>query len=114
RYHSYVCVICKYLMHKKAREIAKQEGAWGIITGDNLAQVASQTLKNLFAYRTTSEFPVYSPLISFEKEQTVQIAREIGTYDLSVIKTGGCTPPTNPKTGVSIKAFQKILTEIGM
>ncbi|MDQ1354947.1 MAG: tRNA uracil 4-sulfurtransferase, partial [Acidobacteriota bacterium] len=40
RYHSYVCVICKYLMHKKAREIAKQEGAWGIITGDNLAQVA--------------------------------------------------------------------------
>lgn len=114
RYHSYVCVICKYLMHKKAGEIAKQEGALGVITGDNLAQVASQTLKNLFAYRTTSEFPVYSPLISFEKEQTVKIAREIGTYDLSVIKTQGCTPPTNPKTGVSITAFHKILNEIGL
>ncbi len=114
RLHSYVCVICKYLMHKKAGEIAKQEGALGIITGDNLAQVASQTLKNLFAYRLVSEFPVYSPLISFEKEQTVKIAREIGTYDLSVIKTKGCTPPTNPKTGVSITAFQKILAEIGL
>jgi len=114
RYHSYVCVICKYLMHKKAGEIAKQEGALGVITGDNLAQVASQTLKNLFAYQMTSEFPVYSPLISFEKEQTVKIAREIGTYELSVIKTKGCTPPKNPKTGVSITAFHKILNELGL
>lgn len=114
RYGPYLCVICKHLMHKKAGEIAKQEGALGIITGDNLAQVASQTLKNLFAYRLVSEFPVYSPLISFEKEQTVKIAREIGTYDLSVLKTKGCTPPKNPKTGVSIRAFNKILKDIGM
>ncbi|MCX6582283.1 MAG: tRNA 4-thiouridine(8) synthase ThiI [Candidatus Aminicenantes bacterium] len=114
RYQPYICVICKHLMHKKAGEIAKQEGALGIITGDNLAQVASQTLKNLFAYQMTSEFPVYSPLISFEKEQTVKIAREIGTYDLSVVKAKGCTPPKNPKTGVSITTFHKILNELGL
>jgi thiamine biosynthesis protein ThiI len=114
RYQSYICVICKYLMHKKAGEIAKQEGALGVITGDNLAQVASQTLKNLFAYRTISEFPVYSPLISFEKEQTVRIAREIGTYELSVVKAIGCTPPKNPKTGVSFNIFRRILAEIGL
>lgn len=114
RYQPYLCVICKHLMHKKAGEIAKQEGALGIITGDNLAQVASQTLKNLFAYRLVSEFPVYSPLISFEKEQTVKIAREIGTYDISVIKTKGCTPPKNPKTGVSMNVFHKLLKEIDL
>ncbi len=114
RYHPYICVMCKYLMHKKAGEIARQEGALGIITGDNLAQVASQTLKNLFAYRVTSELPVYSPLISFEKEQTIQIAREIGTYDLSIQRAEGCTPPKNPKTGVSPGMFQKVLEETGL
>lgn len=114
RYHPFICVMCKYLMHKKAGEIARGEGALGIITGDNLAQVASQTLKNLFAYHRVSELPVYSPLISFEKEQTIQIAREIGTYDLSIERAKGCTPPKNPKTGVSIEIFQKVLEETGL
>ncbi|MCU0285656.1 MAG: tRNA 4-thiouridine(8) synthase ThiI [Acidobacteria bacterium] len=114
RYARYLCIICKHLMHKKAGEIARKEGALGIITGDNLAQVASQTLKNLLAYRLISEFPVYSPLISFEKEHTVKIAREIGTFDLSILKTPGCTPPKNPKTGVSLHIFNKILKELDL
>ena len=101
-------------MHKKAGGIAKKEKALGIITGDNLAQVASQTLKNLYAYRTVSEFPVYSPLISFDKEKTIEIAKKIGTYDISILKSKGCTPPRNPKTGVSFKIFQKILKETGL
>lgn len=114
RYSPYICVMCKYLMHKKAGELAKQENALGIITGDNLAQVASQTLKNLFAYHMVSDFPVYSPLISFEKEHTIGIAREIGTYDLSIVKAKGCTPPDNPKTGVSPRTFHRLLAETGL
>ncbi len=114
KFHPYVCILCKYLMHTKAAEIARKEKALGIITGDNLAQVASQTLKNLYAYRTISGLPVYSPLISFEKEQTVKIAREIGTYDISILKSQGCTPPKNPKTGVNPRTFQKILQETGL
>ena len=111
RYHSYICLLCKYLMHKKAGEIAKKEKALGIITGDNLAQVASQTLKNLYTYRTTSELPVYSPLISFDKEKTINIAKEIGTYEISILKSRGCIPPKNPKTGASFKDFQRVLEE---
>lgn len=114
RYHSYICVMCKHLMHKRAGEIAKQEGALGIITGDNLAQVASQTLKNLYAYRMVSEYPVYSPLISFEKDETMRIARKIGTYDLSIEKSEGCTPPKTPKTGVVPETFNKLLRESGL
>ena len=114
RYHSYICVMCKHLMHRKAGEIAKQEGALGIITGDNLAQVASQTLKNLYAYRMVSEYPVYSPLISFEKEETIRISRKIGTYDLSIAKAQGCTPPKTPKTGVAPETFNKLLKETGL
>jgi len=101
-------------MHKKAGDIAREEGALGIITGDNLAQVASQTLKNLYAYRTSSNMPVYSPLIGFEKEETIKIAKRIGTFDLSVSHSDGCTPPRSPKTGVSIPAFKKILAESGL
>lgn len=114
KFHSYICVLCKYLMHRKAAEIAKEEKALGLLTGDNLAQVASQTLKNLYAYHTISGLPVYSPLISFEKEETMRIAREIGTYDISITKSTGCTPPKNPKTGVKFENFQKILAESGL
>jgi thiamine biosynthesis protein ThiI len=114
KFHPYICILCKYLMHKKAAEVAAAEKALGLLTGDNLAQVASQTLKNLYAYNTVSGLPVYSPLISFEKEETIRIAREIGTYDISITKSTGCTPPKNPKTGVKIERFQKILAETGL
>ena len=114
KFHPYICILCKYLMHKKAAEIAKEEKALGIMTGDNLAQVASQTLKNLYAYRSISGLPVYSPLISFEKEETIKIARQIGTYEISITKSHGCTPPKNPKTGVKFESFQKILAQTGL
>jgi len=110
----YVCVLCKYLMHKKANEIVRREGAWGVITGDNLAQVASQTLKNLYAQRAAGEFPVYSPLIGFDKEETIHLAREIGTYDLSIAVAEGCTPPRNPKTGVDFARLRQVLKATGL
>jgi thiamine biosynthesis protein ThiI len=110
----YVCVICKYLMHKKASEVAEQEGALGVITGDNLAQVASQTLKNLYASRSAARFPVYSPLIAYEKIETMALARQIGTYDLSIAICEGCTPPRNPKTGVDSARLLKVLKETGL
>ncbi|MCP4149549.1 MAG: tRNA 4-thiouridine(8) synthase ThiI [bacterium] len=114
KYHSFICIMCKYLMHKKAGEIVAQEKAFGILTGDNLAQVASQTLKNLFAYHVISQVPVYSPLISFEKQDTIKIAKKIGTYELSILKAKGCTPPKNPKTGVNKKTFDRIIEEAGL
>jgi len=114
RHEPYVCVLCKYLMHKKAAEIVQKEGALGVITGDNLAQVASQTLKNLYASRSAAPFPVYSPLIAYEKSETMALAREIGTYDISIAETEGCTPPRNPKTGVPLERLRKVLAETGL
>lgn len=114
KFQSYMCVLCKYLMHRKAGELAREEKAMGIITGDNLAQVASQTLKNLYVYQTASGLPVYSPLIGFEKQDTIQLARRIGTFDLSISKSTGCVPPVSPITGVSEGGFQKILRQSGL
>ncbi len=114
RYEPYVCVICKYLMHQKAAEVVREEGAFGIISGDNLAQVASQTLKNLMAQRRGGDCPVYSPLIAYEKIETMALARRIGTYDISIASVEGCTPPRNPKTGVSFASLLKVLEETGL
>ena len=114
RHEPYVCVICKYLMHKKASEIARREGALGVITGDNLAQVASQTLKNLYASRSSAALPVYSPLIAFEKNETMDLARQIGTYEISIAVAEGCTPPRAPKTGVDFARLLKVLDETGL
>ncbi len=114
RHEPYVCVVCKYLMHKKASEVAAREGALGVITGDNLAQVASQTLKNLYASRSAAEFPVYSPLIAYEKSETMALARKIGTYDISIAASESCTPPRDPKTGVDMARLLKVLDETGL
>jgi thiamine biosynthesis protein ThiI len=114
RYGPYVCVICKYLMHKRAAQVAAAEGAFGVITGDNLAQVASQTLKNLMAQRQGCATPVYSPLIAYEKIETMALARRIGTYDISIESVEGCTPPRNPRTGVSAEDLLRVLDETGL
>jgi thiamine biosynthesis protein ThiI len=114
RHEPYVCVLCKYLMHERAARVVREESALGIITGDNLAQVASQTLKNLMAQRRGSDCPVYSPLIAYEKIETMALARRIGTYDLSIESVPGCTPPRDPKTGVSPERLMKVLEETGL
>jgi len=114
RHEPYICVMCKYLMHKAAADLVEREGALGIVTGDNLAQVASQTLKNLLAQRMSHRYPVYSPLIALEKNDIIALAREIGTYDLSIAPAEGCTPPHNPKTGADPHRLYGILQQTGL
>ncbi len=110
----YVCVICKYLMHRNAGAFARRVGALGVITGDSLAQVASQTLSNMAAYRLQSELPVYTPLIGMDKLEIIDLAKRIGTYDLSIAKAPGCSPPAHPRTSVDLKQFQRVLEESGL
>jgi thiamine biosynthesis protein ThiI len=114
RFQPYVCLLCKYLMHRRAQEIAESAGALGLITGDNLAQVASQTLANLHAQRHWNRLPVYSPLIAYEKNETMALARLIGTYDLSIGSERGCRAPASPKTAVSPERLERILRETGL
>jgi len=76
--------------------------------------MASQTLKNLYASRAAATMPVYSPLIAYEKSETVTLAKEIGTYELSIAASEGCTPPRAPKTGVDFERLRKVLEETGL
>ncbi|MHC1754883.1 MAG: tRNA uracil 4-sulfurtransferase ThiI [Methanosarcina sp.] len=92
------CLLCKRMMYREAYEIMKKEGASGIITGSSLGQVASQTAANMHAEIYQLAIPIYHPLIAFDKTEIVDIARRIGTYDISTRSAGGCTAvPERPE-----------------
>jgi len=95
----FTCVFCKRMLLRYAEKIAEKEGADAIVMGDSLGQVASQTLQNLRTIEQAISIPVLRPLIGFDKEDTIKIAREIGTYDLSILPTNGCNSvPHKPAT----------------
>ncbi|MHC1585439.1 MAG: tRNA uracil 4-sulfurtransferase ThiI, partial [Candidatus Syntropharchaeia archaeon] len=83
-FENYICILCKRRMYAVAEEIAMNEGAKGIVTGESLGQVASQTLDNLYVLESAVSLPVYRPLIGMNKLEIEGIARSIGTYELSI------------------------------
>ena len=96
---SYQCVMCKRVMQRTARELARMLGADAIVMGDSLGQVASQTLRNIVSENIGLDFPVIRPLIGMDKLEIEAIAKEIGTYDISIRPTDGCTVvPVGPIT----------------
>ena len=95
----FTCVVCKRMMLRYAEAIAKKEHAEAIIMGDSLGQVASQTLQNLRVVEQAVGIPILRPLIGFDKEDTIKIAKQIGTFDLSIAPADECAAvPTKPST----------------
>jgi len=107
--NKYTCIFCKRMLLRYAEKIAEKEEASAIIMGDSLGQVASQTLQNIRTIEQAIKIPVLRPLISFDKEDVVKIAKEIGTYDLSILPSDGCSAvPNKPSTRAKL---EKILDE---
>lgn len=77
-------------MMRMANMIGEKEGAKAIVTGDNISQVASQTLDNLNVIYSVSKLVVLPPLLGFDKEEIIAIARKIGTYDISILPYEDC------------------------
>ncbi len=93
------CVLCKRFMLRIAEKIAKKEKADFIITGENLGQVASQTLDNLKVINEAVSIPILQPLIGFNKNEIIETAKKIGAYDVSIKNTEKCPYlPKNPLT----------------
>ncbi len=84
------CVVCKRRMYRLAEELAEEVGALGIVTGESLGQVASQTLDNLLVLDEAARLPVYRPLIGLDKDEIIRIARRIGTFRPSTTPGAGC------------------------
>ena len=105
----FTCVFCKRMLLRYAEKIAKKEGAEVVIMGDSLGQVASQTLHNIGVIDQAVNMPILRPLIGFDKEDIVRIAKEIGTYDLSILPSDGCNAV--PKKPVTRAKLETVLDE---
>jgi tRNA uracil 4-sulfurtransferase len=92
RFH---CILCKRFMYRVAERLAEKEGAQFIITGESLGQVASQTLDNIRTLSDSISTPIIRPLIGLDKQETIDVARLIGTYEISTLKSSPC--PFIPK-----------------
>jgi thiamine biosynthesis protein ThiI len=95
---SYRLLLYRRMMARIAREIAKAEKALGLVTGDSVSQVASQTLHNLAALDRGLDFPVYRPLAGDDKSEILRIARAIGTYKISCEPFEDCCPRFLPRS----------------
>lgn len=107
------CVLCKSGMYQIAEYLAHKQKANAIVDGSSIGQVASQTLSNLEATRYHCRMPIFSPLISMDKIEIEEIAKKIGTYEVSIIPDGGCSAvPKHPETHADLELLKEIVDSI--
>ena len=117
-------VVLKRLMYRAAGRVAGETGADALVTGESLGQVSSQTLRNLRAIEAVAELPVLRPLVGFDKEEIIRIAKHIGTAALSARVREYCAilagkPVTAAKVGavdreeapVDLKLVDRVVAE---
>ena len=106
----YFTLIMRRFMMRSAQAIADRNGAKALVTGENLGQVASQTMEALGCTEAVCRVPVLRPLIGFDKEEIVQLARQIGTFELSTLPYEDCCTvftPRHPRTKPRIEAVEE-------
>ncbi|MBQ8357500.1 MAG: tRNA 4-thiouridine(8) synthase ThiI [Clostridia bacterium] len=97
----YFTLLLRRYMMQLANMVAKKQDCQALITGESLGQVASQTMQALNVTNTMADFPVFRPVIGMDKEEIVQIARRIGTFETSILPFEDCCTvftPRHPKT----------------
>jgi tRNA uracil 4-sulfurtransferase len=98
-------ILYRRFMVRIADALASKEKAAALVTGDSLGQVASQTLENIRTVSAVATLPIFRPLIGDDKEDIVRIAREIGTFNLSILADQDCCSlfvPKHPETMSSL------------
>ena len=102
-------ILYRRMMVRIAARIAEREGALALITGESLGQVASQTLANLKVIEDVARLPVLRPLIGDDKEEIVNLAQQIGTFEVSTLPHQDCCSlfvPDHPATNAAIEDAQ--------
>jgi len=110
----YRCVLCKRFMLGLGSEITKDRHFEALVTGDNLGQVASQTLTNMATIAEAATVPVLRPLIGFDKEEVVRIARKIGTFEIKQGDLGCRAVPKTPATAACSEEIREAEAALGM
>ena len=106
----YFTLIMRRFMMRIAQGIAKDCKAAAIVTGENLGQVASQTMEAMASTQAVLDLPVLQPLIGMDKEEIVRMARKIGTFDTSILPYEDCCTvftPRHPRTRPKLSEVEK-------
>ena len=102
----YFTLIMRRFMMRIAKRIADANGAKAVVTGENLGQVASQTMEAMASTQAVIDMPVLQPLIGMDKEEIVTLARRIGTFETSILPYEDCCTvftPRHPRTHPKLK-----------
>ena len=108
--HDELTIIMRRYMMRIAEKIAEESGSLGLITGESLGQVASQTIQSLAVTNEVCKLPVYRPLIAFDKDDIVKIAKKINTFETSILPYEDCCTifvAKHPVTKPIVKAIAK-------
>jgi thiamine biosynthesis protein ThiI len=106
----YSITVMRRIMLRITERLAEKHKALGIATGENLGQVASQTLQSMNTINEVTNFPMIRPLITMDKLEIIDIAQEIDTYELSILPYEDCCTifqPKSPKTRPTRKLAQR-------
>ncbi len=118
--HDELTIIMRRYMMRIAEHFAKEGESLGLVTGESIGQVASQTMQSLACTNEVCTMPVYRPLIGFDKNEIIDRAVQIGTYDTSILPYEDCCtifvakhPVTKPKVEVIRRSEKKLSEKIG-
>jgi len=105
RFERLTGILCKRMMYRIAEQIADMVGAEAIVTGEAIEEPASQTLRKLRVFDSAlTKYPVHRPLLGFEKAKREQMARRIGTYEVSIQMKKVCAATLGkPVAGVKLQ-----------
>ncbi|WP_461812389.1 tRNA uracil 4-sulfurtransferase ThiI [Faecalimonas sp.] len=117
--HDELTIIMRRYMMKIAEYFAKESGCLGLITGESIGQVASQTMQSLMATNDVCSLPVYRPVIGFDKQEIVDIAEKIDTYETSILPFEDCCtifvakhPVTKPNLNIIRRSEENLAEKI--
>ena len=117
--HEELTIIMRRYMMRLAEHFAGENKCLGLITGESIGQVASQTMQSLAATNEVCTMPVYRPLIGFDKQEIVEISEKIGAYETSILPFEDCCtifvakhPVTKPNLNVIRRDEQKLAEKI--
>lgn len=107
----FMITLLRRMMMRISERIARQNDAGALITGESLGQVASQTLQSINATNAVVDIPVFRPLIGFDKQDIMDVAHKIGTYEISIQPYEDCCTVFLPKNPVTKPKLEKVLRE---
>jgi thiamine biosynthesis protein ThiI len=111
---SYDVVLFRRFMLRCAERVAEETGASALVTGESLGQVASQTLENMAVIHRASDMPVLMPLIAYDKQEVIEQAKRIGTYELSLKPYKDCCSiiAKHPETKAKVEVVNELEAKI--